>query len=147
PNLPDKLPPEQDACLHVYDAVDYAENAFDVPVVAYAGTEDKQLAAARNVQAKLKPLGIPMTLLEAPGLGHKFPPEWQKKAEEQYAKHLAKGRAEYPKKVRFVTWTLKYPACDWVEMLALNRHYRRSLVEAEQTEDGFTVKTDNVRVL
>ena len=35
--LPDKLPPYQEACLSIYDAVDYAENAFDVPVVAYAG--------------------------------------------------------------------------------------------------------------
>lgn len=33
----DKLPSYQEACLHIYDAVDYAENAFDVPVVAYSG--------------------------------------------------------------------------------------------------------------
>ena len=29
-DLPDKLPDYQEACLHIYDAVDYAENAFDV---------------------------------------------------------------------------------------------------------------------
>src|SRR5205814_1606710 len=36
-NLPKQLPDYQEKCLHIYDAVDYAENAFDVPVVAYSG--------------------------------------------------------------------------------------------------------------
>src|SRR5262249_57025865 len=71
--LPDPLPPYQEACLTIYDAVDYAENAFNLPVVAYGGSEDPQLAASRNIEAKLKPLGIPMTLLVGTGLEHKFP--------------------------------------------------------------------------
>ena len=148
--VPEKLPPEQEACLHIYDAVDYAENAFDVPVVAYAGADDKQLAAAKNVQEKLKPLGIPMTLLVAPGLKHEFPPEWQKKAEEEYAKFATKGRNDQPAHVRFVTYTLKYPSCDWVEILALDRHYDRALVDAQRSEredNKLIVKTANVRVL
>ena len=95
-NLPDKLPPYQEACLSIYDAVDYAENAFDVPVVAYDGADDPQLAAARNVEEKLKPLGIPMTLLVAPGLKHEFPEEWRKKAEAEYEKYTLKGRPEQP---------------------------------------------------
>jgi predicted esterase len=146
-DLPDKLPPEQEACLHIYDAVDYAENAFDVPVVAYAGADDRQLEAAKNVQEKLKPLDVPMTLLVAPGLGHKFPPEWQKKAEEQYAKYATKGRDDKPGRVRFVTYTLKYPGSDWVEVLALDRHYQRALVDARREDNKFVVKTANVRVL
>jgi hypothetical protein len=80
-------------------------------------------------------------------LAHQFPPEWRQKAEASYAKHAAQGRAEYPQRVRFVTYTLKYPACDWVEIIGLDRHYERALVEAEQTETGFTVKTENVRAL
>src|SRR5262249_31077548 len=131
-NMPDKLAFQEEACLHVYDAVDYAENAFNVPVVAYAGAEDKQLQAAKNVQAKLKALDVPMTLLVAPGLGHQFPPEWQKNAEAEYAKHLEKGKPEYPKRVHFVTYTLKYPTCFWVSILALDKHYRRTLVDADQ---------------
>ena len=67
--------------------MDYAENAFDVPVVAYAGADDPQLQAARNIEEKLKPLDIPMTLLVAPGLKHQFPAEWQKKAEKEYEKY------------------------------------------------------------
>jgi predicted esterase len=146
-NLPDKLPPAQEACLRIYDAVDYAENAFNVPVVAYAGDQDPQLQAARNIEARLKPLKIPMTLLVAPGLGHQFPPEWRQKAEAAYAPHVAKGREEYPQRVHFVTYTLRYPSCSWVEIIGLDRHYDKALVDAERTETGYTIKTQNVRAL
>jgi predicted esterase len=146
-DLPDKLPPYQEACLTIYDAVDYAENALDVPVVAYDGADDPQLQAARNIEEKLKPLGIPMTLLVAPGLKHQFPPEWQKKAEAEYEKYTTKGRPEFPTHVHFITYTLKYPLCDWVEILGLEHHYQRALVDAEWSDKGATVKTENVRVL
>jgi predicted esterase len=146
-NLPSKLPHEQEACLHIYDAVDYAENAFDVPIVAYGGDQDPQLQAARNIETRLQPLQIPLKLLVAPGLGHSFPPEWRKKAEEAYAPYVAAGREEYPKRVHFVTYTLRYPSCAWVEIIGLDRHYERALVDAEQTEPGFTVKTTNVQAL
>jgi pimeloyl-ACP methyl ester carboxylesterase len=146
PGMPEKLPPEQEACLTIYDAADYAANAADVPVVAYAGEKDAQLKAARNIQELLKPLDIPMTLLVAPGLGHQFPPEWQKKVEAEVAKHAAGGRPEYPQRVRFVTYTCRYPTCDWVQILALEHHYQRASVEAAYTDTGFTVRTANVRV-
>ncbi len=146
-SLPDKLPSYQETCLHLYDAVDYAENAFDVPVVAYDGADDDQLKAALSIQEKIKALDIPMTLLVAPGLKHDFPKEWQKKAEAEYAKHLEKGRPEYPPHVHFVTYTMKYPSCYWVEILGLEQHYRRSLVDAKQTDKGYAIKTENVRAL
>jgi hypothetical protein len=147
--LPEQLPTYQEACLHIYDAVDYAENAFNVPIVAYGGDKDPQLQASRNIEERLKALQIPMTHLIAPGLGHTFPPEWQKKAEAEYAKYAGpgKGRKEYPEKVCFTTYTLRYPSCDWVELLGLDRHYRKARVDAEKTADGFTVKTVNVRAL
>ena len=79
PRCPTKLSPYQEKCLRIYDAVDYAENAFNVPVVAYGGADDPQLQAAKNIEAKLKPLGIPMKLLVAPGLGHRFPPNGRRR--------------------------------------------------------------------
>jgi len=145
--MPVRLPPWQEACLTIYDAIDYAENAFDVPVVAYAGAEDPLVEQARNLEARLKLLDIPMKLLVAPGLEHQFPPEWRKKAEDAFAPFLARGRDEYPARVRFVTYTLRYPRCDWVEIWALDRHYQRALVDAEKTDAGFTVKTSNVHAL
>jgi hypothetical protein len=144
-----KLTPAQEACLHIYDAVDYAENAFEVPIVAYAGSKDDQLQAAKNIQARLKKLGLSkrMTLLEAEGLGHTFPAKWRARAEKKYAEFVKKRRPEYPRRVRFVTYTLKYPSCAWVEILGLQRHYRLARVDAEQTENGFKIRTTNVRSL
>jgi hypothetical protein len=139
----------QRKCLHIYDAVDYAENAFDVPIVAYSGENDSQMQAARNIETALKKLGLSghMTHLIAPKLAHKFPAEWQKKAEEEYARFADKDRPDYPRKVRFVTWTLRYADCHWVHLLSLDRHYERAAVEAERTDEGFNVTTSNVRVL
>src|SRR5205085_1044400 len=99
--------------------------------------------------ARLKSQNIPMTLLVAPGLKHAFPPEWQKKAEAEYAKYAGpgKGRKDSPERVRFTTYTLKYPGCDWVEILGLERHYRQSTVDATRTDSGFSVTTANVRQL
>jgi len=147
--LPAKLPPWQEVCLHIYDAVDYAENVANVPVVAYGGAKDPQLQAARNIEARLKGSNLAgrLQILVAPDLAHKFPPEWQKKAEDAYAQHIAQGREEYPKRVRFVTWTTRYPSCDWVRILGLQRHYEKAVVDAEKTEDGFKVTTANVRNL
>jgi pimeloyl-ACP methyl ester carboxylesterase len=143
-----KLTPTQEACLHIYDAIDYAENAADVPIVAYSGEKDKQKKAADNIEERLKALGLSkqMTHLIGPGLEHKFPDEWKAKAEVEYAKYAAKGRDHDPKKVRFVTWTLRYNTCQWVEVLSLEKHYQEARVEAEKTDDGFTVKTTNIRV-
>jgi hypothetical protein len=147
--LPVKLPDHQERCLRIYDAVDYAENVFNVPVVAYSGEKDPQMQAARNIELRLKgtELASRMTHVIAPDLEHKFPPEWQKKVQEAFAPYIKRGREEYPQRVRFVTYTLKYPACDWVRILGLDRHYDRSLVDARKTEDGFVVTTENVRSL
>lgn len=147
--LPDKLPPYQEACLHIYDAVDYAENAFDVPFVSYGGEKDPQLQAARNIEERLKKFGISMKLLVAPGLAHQFPQEWRKKMAEARSEYTAKGRPEYqyPPRVRFATYTLKYPGCYWVYLAGLDRHYERASVDAERTDEGFKVKTQNVRIL
>lgn len=146
-NLPSQLPDYQEKCLRIYDAVDYAANAFNVPIVAYSGAKDAQMQAAVNIENRLKELGIPMTHLVAPDLEHKFPPEWQQKAEAFYGKHADKGRPEYPPHVRFVTYTLRYPGAFWVTLLSLDRHYDRAEVDAQRTEEGFTVTTTNVRAL
>jgi dienelactone hydrolase len=146
-NLPDQLPAYQESCLRIYDAVDYAENAFNVPIVAYSGAKDPQKKAADNIEARLKKLGIAMTHIIAPDLEHKFPAEWQKKAEAFYGKHAAAGKPDYPDRVKFVTYTMKYPSCQWVEILGLERHYEKTVVDAECTEAEFIVKTANVRGL
>jgi len=146
-DLPADLPPYIDKALHVYDAVDYAENVADVPFVVYAGDADPQMKAGQLVAERVKPLGIPLTEITAPGVGHTIPPEYEKKLEAEYAKVAANGRPGYLRRVRFVTWTLKYDRCDWVQLLGLDEHYRKAIVDAAAVEGGFKIQADNVRAL
>jgi pimeloyl-ACP methyl ester carboxylesterase len=146
-NVPAKLPDYIESCLRIYDAVDYAENVYNVPVVAYSGEDDPQLKAARNIEAALKGTDLSITHLIAPKLGHTFPEEWQVKAEKEYARHVKRGRLDDVKRVRFVTYTLKYNRCEWIEILGLDNHYDKTLVDAEKTDTGYKIKTTNVRTL
>ena len=144
PNLPPKLPDQQEACLSIYDAYLYAENAFNIPVVAYSGEIDKQKQAADIMEKNIKSFGLPMEHLIAPGLEHKFPPEWQQKAFAAYAPHIAKGRAPYPEKIKFITYTLKYAKCDWIEILGLKKHYIRSRVEGSFNGQSYQLQSENI---
>ncbi len=146
--LPEKLPFDQDATLHIYDAVDYAENAFNVPVVAYSGEKDGQKAAADNIENALKNFKekVNFTHLIAPGLAHAMPGEWQTKAEAEYKKYVEPGRKS-PDRVRFVTYTTKFSVCDWVTILGLDEHYKRAVVDAKKAENSLQIVTENVREL
>ncbi|HET6575089.1 MAG TPA: SMP-30/gluconolactonase/LRE family protein [Fimbriiglobus sp.] len=156
-NLPAKLPDYQEKCLRIYDAIDYAENAFNVPVVAYSGEKDPQKAAADNIAARLKGFEPParFTHLVAPGLAHRMPPEWQAKAEAEYRKHLAASVAREKRgeqqriqeRVHFVTYTTQYPEAGFARVVAMDRHYERAVVDAHLTRDRWEIKTANVRGL
>ncbi len=145
-NLPKQLPDYIEKCLHIYDAVDYAENAFNVPVIAYSGEKDPQKAAADNIEKALKGFKEPHTFthLIAPGLAHQQPAEWQKKIDDEF--HALDGKKQlYPGRVRFVTHTLTYPSCDWLEITGLDRHYERSVADVTWDGKRLTATTANVR--
>lgn len=144
------LTPVQEKTLHIYDAVDYAENAFNVPIVAYSGADDPQKKAADNIEAALGKLGLKMTHLISPKTGHTVPPAYQKKLAEQYASYTLKPKdALNPAdKLVFVTYTLKYPDCYWISLQGLEQHYERTRVEAQRVgKDGADLKTTNVRAM
>jgi predicted esterase len=140
------LTPVQERTLTIYDAVNYAENAAMVPVVAYSGADDPQKAAADNIERALDKLGLKMTHLIAPKTKHVIPPEYQKKLLAEYAKQVAKERTS-PDKITFVTYTLKYPSCHWVTITGLEKHYDQARIEADRTGDRIVVQTKNVRRL
>jgi hypothetical protein len=145
-DLPADLPAYVSRCLHIYDAVDYAENVFDVPVVAYSGEKDRQKQAADNIEAALKGFKEPyqFTHLVAPGLDHQMPKEWQDKAEAEYKKYADKGRAP-PGRVHFVTYTPRYGACDGVAIHLLEETYARAAIDVVPGDRTLVVKTTNVK--
>ncbi len=141
-----KLPDYQERCLTIYDAVNYAENAFNVPVIAYSGEKDPQKAAADNIENALKQFKEPLNFqhLIAPGLEHKQPPEWLAKIEGEFDAILAKSHPVEPQRLRFVTHTLRYPQCRWITIEGLERHYERSIVDATLNNGAVNLTTRNV---
>ncbi len=147
-NLPEKLPDYIEKCLHIYDAVDYAENAFNVPVVAYSGSLDPQKAAADNIEKALKGFELPLrfTHLVAPGLEHKMPPEWAAKAEVEYGKY-ANAPRKLGEHTRFVTYTSKFDDLGIGTIYALEKEYVKSIVEIKSTSDKIEMSTTNIKAL
>src|SRR5262249_25898957 len=52
----------------------------------------------------------------------------------------SKGRDRFPGHIRFVTWTLKYSRCHWLQVLGLGEHYVPAEVEGSIEADGRVVR-------
>ncbi|MCY2967872.1 MAG: hypothetical protein NT069_30305, partial [Planctomycetota bacterium] len=60
--------------------------------------------------------------------------------------HAAKGRHTAPRHVHFVTWTLKYSRCFWVEVLGLDEHYARAEIDARVEDNGTIVVAEPTNI-
>jgi len=147
--LSKELPDYQEKCLRIYDAVDYAENAFNVPVVAYSGEKDPQKAAADNIEKALKGFKEPLrfTHLIAPGLEHQMPKEWQEKAEAQFRKYLIPEQTDVPERVRFVTYTTRYNFYGHGFVYSLEHLYQKAIIDSLWTKKELKIATENVSVI
>ena len=142
------LPEYQEPLLHIYDAYEYALNAFNIPFVGYGGEVDPQLRASQNIQEQLAREGVRTSDLRAlflvgPGTAHKWHPDSKKQSDTFLDAAVAKGRVA-PDHIRFVTYTPRYNQCYWVRIDTLERMYERAEVDARRTPDGATVTTKNV---
>lgn len=145
------LPPVQHQTLHIYDAVDYVLNAGDVPVCTYGGEHDEQLVASTNMHTAAEKLRVPMKLLIGPGVGHKFHPDSFNEYMAFHLLHQKTGRPAAPgaKKLKFVTYTLKYNRCDWVAIEELIKPYQQTVVEGAWDEQAGLIRltTENIAAL
>ncbi|HLJ16060.1 MAG TPA: prolyl oligopeptidase family serine peptidase [Bryobacteraceae bacterium] len=144
----ENLPPYQEATLHIYDAVDYALNVFDVPFVGYGGEDDPQLQASLNIRRQLtregfKPGDLRDLFLVGPHTKHKFHPDSKAESDKFINAVLEQGR-QSPNHIRFVTYTTRYNRCFWIEIETLENHYQRAEVEARREGNGFRVHATNV---
>ena len=158
------IPVHQEPLLHYYDAVDYALNAFNVPIAGYGGEDDPQLAASTNVVEALETLGLPM---ETEGLVTKSPPidflrvvgeDAGHEVNPKSAEILKSFRDEHsgpdsgagkpPARVRFVTYTLAANRAPWIRVEGLEEHYRRAEIEAESDGQAVLIsKAENISIL
>ena len=124
------LPAHQELGLHMLDSVDYAANAGVVPAVACMGGEDVFFQAHVLMEAAMRREGLEMVNLISPATGHVVDPVTHAEQMRRIATHADRGLKDAPLELRFVTWTLKYGRCHWLQVLGLDRHYTRAEIVA-----------------
>jgi poly(3-hydroxybutyrate) depolymerase len=130
------LPPIQELGLHMLDSVDYAANAGVVPAIAAIGDKDVFFQAHVIMGDAFAKEGLSMVNLISPGTGHVIDPVTHAEQMRRIGEYAARGLDHDPKQLRFVTWTLKYNRCHWLELLALEKHYTRAEFVANVADDG-----------
>eukprot|EP00456_Euglypha_rotunda_P086621 TRINITY_DN878_c0_g1_i21.p1 TRINITY_DN878_c0_g1~~TRINITY_DN878_c0_g1_i21.p1 ORF type:complete len:654 (-),score=132.57 TRINITY_DN878_c0_g1_i21:8206-10167(-) len=149
--LKQPLSPLHQQTVRIYDAQDYALNAFNVPIIGYGGELDKQIFASQTMHELGEKLGVPIPRLIGPKTEHKWHPDSLAEFMKFHAEHSAQGRPQYPapSKIRFITYTLKYNSTDWLIVEEQIKPYEASIVEAEvdSATDTLKVTTQNTSVL
>lgn len=149
-NSEQRLPEPQHTTLAIYDSVNYAMNAFNVPVCTYGGENDPQLLASTSMAEAAETLDVPIKVIVGPKMGHAFDPESQKQFMAFHLEHSQKGRPRFGerKEIRFTTHTLRFNKCDWMTIEEVESVYEPSTVEAKITDSGdVDVTTSNVAAL
>jgi hypothetical protein len=130
------LPSYQERGLHFLDSVDYAANAGVVPAIAAIGDQDVFFQAHVIMGEAMAREGLQMVNLISHGTGHVIDPVTHREQMRRIGEFASNGLDQAPRQLRFVTWTLKYNRCHWLELLALKEHYERAEIVASVAEDG-----------
>lgn len=130
------LPDYQSRALHMLDSIDYAANAGVVPAIAAMGEKDIFFDAHVLMGDAQSREGLMMTNLISPDTGHVIDPVVHAEQLRLIDEHVDRGLDHVPPHIRFVTWTLKYNDCHWLEVLRLQKHYERAEIDAELQNDG-----------
>ena len=141
---PTKLPPYEVTLMRWYNPTDYATNLYQCPTVAYNGADDGQKQAADRMQDAMAQEGLRLTRVVAPKTGHWYNADAKKEIDSRLAVFAEKGRDTLPTSIRFTTFTLRYNSMNWITVTGLGQHWERARVNADRTEDGITIQTENI---
>ena len=126
----------QQTLWHLYDATDYAVNAFNLPVVAYSGANDGQKQAADAMAAAMAAEGLTLEHVIGPNTGHSYEAGARQQIQDRLDQFASRGRNPVPKEVRFTTWTLRYSRMFWIALEGVEQHWQRARVQAAIEGDG-----------
>jgi pimeloyl-ACP methyl ester carboxylesterase len=133
---------------HLTNATDYAANFFNVPVVAYNGDMDAQKQAADIMARNMEPEGLTLSRVIGQNIGHAYTPAAIVQIDHMIDAIALKGRDEWPREVRFTTWTLKYNRMRWVVVDGMEKHWERARVDAAiESGHGIQARTANVSAI
>jgi len=132
----------------MYDATAYALNFFNLPVVAYSGEKDRQIQAAQVMERELAKEGITLRHIIGPDTQHRYHPDSKMIIDRHIDAITARGRDPYPRRIKFVTYTLAYNRMKWLQVDGLEQHWEQARVDAEITGSRrVAVRTRNVSLL
>ncbi len=140
------LPDYQEKMLHMLDSVDYAANAGVVPAIAAIGDRDPFFQAHVIMGEAMRREGLQMVNLISPGTAHVQDPTTWAEQMRRIGAYADRGLGRVPRHIRFITWTLKYARCHWIELLSLGEHYRRSEMDATVADNGDIAVKEPVNV-
>jgi len=133
---------------HLTNATDYAVNFFELPIVAYNGDQDPQRQAADVMARNMEEEGLTLSRVWGLNIGHAYTPAAKVEIAAKIDAIAAKGRNEWPRQIRFTTWTLKYNQMRWVVVDGLEKHWDRARVDADiESDHAVRAKTVNVSAL
>ena len=128
-----------------YNATDSAANLANSPVMAYSGELDKQIQSSDIMEKACTAEGVKMERLIGPKTEHKYEAGAKRDLAKWLDEKIAAGMPPMPPKVRFTTYTLRYPTMKWITLNALEKHWERADIDAELVDEGtFRIATKNV---
>ena len=133
----DELPDHQERALTINDAYRYALNIGVIPTYAAIGAKDIFHDYAHPVMEKaVADEGLKLVNIVSPETGHVIDPVARAEQFKLVAQSIEPGTNHSPRKLRFITWTLKYGKCHWLQITGLGRHYERTVFDATLGDDG-----------
>jgi hypothetical protein len=126
----------QKTTLHLVDAIDYTANAGMVPVVAVMGDKDPYFSSHLLMEKEFAKQSIPFNGMVDHGAGHGITQAAFHEHINRLDEIAVRGSDSFPKHIRFVTWTLKFSRCRWIEVFGLAEHYKRAEIDARIESDG-----------
>ena len=133
----------------MYDCPGYADNLFQLPVVAYSGELDIQKQAADIMETALAQRGLKLTHIIGAETRHTINLP-SMKIIEQKMDHLAEvGRSKLPHELHFATFTLKYNRLHWLTVTGLDQHWEQATVRAKLVpqENAIEINAEGVTSL
>lgn len=142
---PERYPPEYEQKLWgLYDVPNYVRNLFNLPIVAYSGENDKQIQAARVMEAAFEQEGRKLTHLIGPGMGHKYHPDTLKELLQLLKQARDKGTDLSPQQIHLQTRTLRYSSLRGVQLERLAQHWQETRLDLTRAGNTVQVTTRNV---
>jgi hypothetical protein len=147
-----KVPTWEQKLWQLYDAPDYAANFFNLPVVAYNGTDDPQRQAADVMERAMKAEGLTLPRVWGTNVGHKYTPEGKREVSSFVDDTVARGKEIQPTKFHLTTRTLRYCTAGdasgqgtTATITALKEHWKRADLHVDTTQPyNWIIVTTNV---